>query len=227
MPQQEETIFQQATPLPPSMNPQVLYSWKAPLRPYKKRSKYVLRFYLAVALLLTAIIFFLGDRILIIPIWSVLFLFYILTITPPPQVENRITKFGIETAGITLRWDVLSHFYFTERFNFTILTVVTKPPYYMHAYLVVPKDRIKKDVMKILAEHIVYQEKPQLGLTDRLINVLSYLIPDEEDGEDIPAKITMKPQEENKIDEVKDTLASFFRRQKRTSPSRPINEPSM
>jgi len=227
MPQQQEAIFQQATPLPPSMNPQVLYGWKAPLRAYKKRSKYVLRFYIAVALLLTAIIFFLGDRILIIPIWSVLFLFYILTITPPPQVENRITKFGIETAGITLKWDVLSHFYFTERFNFTILTIVTQPPYYMHAYLVIPKDRIKKDVMKILAEHIVYQEKPQLGLTDRLINVLSYLIPDEEDGEDIPAKITMKPQEENKIDEVKDTLASFFRRQKKASPSHPINEPSM
>lgn len=227
MSQQQEAIFQQATPLPPSLNPQVLYSWKAPLRAYKKRSRYVLRFYVAVALLLTIIIFFLGDRILIIPIWSVLFLFYILTITPPPQVENRITKFGIETAGITLKWDVLSHFYFTERFHFTILTVVTQSPYYMHAYLVIPKDRIKKDVMKILAEHIVYQEKPQLGLTDRLINMLSYLIPDDEEGEDIPAKITMKPKEESKLDEVKDTLASFFQRQKKTSLSHQVNEPSM
>lgn len=227
MPQQEEVLFQKATPLPPSLNPQVLYSWKAPLRAYKKRSRNVLRFYIAVALLLTAIIFFLGDRILIIPIWSILFLFYILTITPPPQVENRITKFGIETAGITLRWDVLSHFYFTERFNFTILTVVTQAPYYMHAYLVIPKERIKKDVMKILAEHIVYQERPQLGLTDRLINLLSYLIPDDDESENVPAKITMKPKEEHKIDEVKDTLASFFQRQKKTSPSHPSNEPSM
>ncbi len=227
MPQQEEVLFQKATPLPPSLNPQVLYSWKAPLRAYKKRSRNVLRFYIAVALLLTAIIFFLGDRILIIPIWSILFLFYILTITPPPQVENRITKFGIETAGITLRWDVLSHFYFTERFNFTILTVVTQAPYYMHAYLVIPKERIKKDVMKILAEHIVYQERPQLGLTDRLINLLSYLIPDDDESENVPAKITMKPKEEHKINEVKDTLASFFQRQKKTSPSHPSNEPSM
>ncbi|MBP9691335.1 hypothetical protein KBD81_04625, partial [Candidatus Woesebacteria bacterium] len=133
-------LFQQvATPLPPSLNPQVLYSWKAPLRAYKKRSKYVLRFYLAIALLMSAIIFFLGDRILIIPIWAILFLFYVLTITPPPEVENRITKFGLETAGITLRWDVLSHFYFTERFGFSILTIVTQAPYYMHAYMVIPK----------------------------------------------------------------------------------------
>src|SRR3990167_6232298 len=98
----EEQVFPKATPLPPNINPQVLFSWKAPLRAYKKRSKNVLKFYLAVALLLTAIIFFLGDRILIIPIWSILFLFYVLTITPPPIVDNKITKFGIETAGITL-----------------------------------------------------------------------------------------------------------------------------
>ena len=104
MPQKQEPLFTSATPLPSSLNPQVVYSWRAPLRAYKKSSKNVLRFYIAVSLLLSLIIFFLGDRILIIPIWSILFLFYVLTITPPPKVENKITRFGIETAGITLRW---------------------------------------------------------------------------------------------------------------------------
>jgi len=213
-----------ATPLPPSLNPQVLYSWKAPLRAYKKRGKLVLRFYLAVALLLTGIIFFLGDRILIIPIWAVLFLFYVLTITPPPEVENRITKFGLETAGITLRWDVLSHFYFTERFGFTILTVVTQAPYYMHAYMVITKPQIKKDVMRILAEHIVFQDKPHLGVTDRLINLLSHLIPDDE--EDIPAKLHVHSTGDGRIDAVRDTLSSFFQRSRKTSPSPQSASPS-
>lgn len=223
----EPIIFQKATPLPPSLNPQVLYSWKAPLRAYKKRSKYVLRFYLAVALLLTAIIFFLGDQVLIVPIWAILFLFYVLTITPPPLIENRITKFGIETAGITLRWEILSHFYFTTRFNFSILTLVTQAPYYMHAYMVLPSDKIKKDVMKILAEHIVYQENPHLGVTDRLINLLSHLIPEDEEGESIPAKIMMKPQSHEKIEEVKDTLASFFQKKRKTTPSSPSVSPTL
>lgn len=224
MAEQEPVIFQKATPLPPSLNPQVLYSWKAPLRAYKKRSKYVLRFYLAVALLLTAIIFFLGDQILIVPIWAILFLFYVLTITPPPLIENRITKFGIETAGITLRWEVLSHFYFTTRFNFSILTLVTQAPYYMHAYMVLPSDKIKKDVMKILAEHIVYQEHPHLGITDRLINLLSYLIPEDEE-ETVPATISMKPRNTDKIEEVKDTLASYFQKKRKITPSSPSPSP--
>lgn len=218
-----DTLFQTATPLPQSMNPQVVYSWKAPLRAYKKRSKNVLRFYLAVAFLLSLIIFFLGDRILIIPIWAVLFLFYVLTITPPPTVENKITRFGIETAGITLRWEVLSHFYFTERFGFTVLTLVTNPPYNMHAFLIMPTPEIKQQVMKILVEHIVYVDKPQLTITDRLINMLYYFIPDdeEEDGENVPAKIHMEKKygEESKLLNVKHNLEAFFQKPKDSSPS--------
>src|SRR3990167_6166206 len=162
-------------------NPQVIFSWKAPLRPYKKRSGLILRFYLAVALLLSLIVFFFGDRILLIPIGAVLFLFYVLTISPPPEVENKITKFGLETAGMTLRWEALSHFYFTKRFGFYILTIVSHAPYFYHAYLVVPNEEIKKNLVLILSEHLIYQEKPQRSLTDKLVDWLSKLIPDDEE----------------------------------------------
>jgi len=224
---QENILLQTATPLPSSLNPQVVYSWKAPLRAYKKRSKYILRFYIAVALLLSIIIIFLGDHILIIPIWSILFLFYVLTIPPPPEVENRITKFGLETAGITLRWEVLSHFYFTSRFGFDILTIVTHAPYSFHAYLVIPQDTIKKQVMKILAEHIVYQEKPNLTLTDRLIKWLSYLIPDdEEESTNGSSSSGRKIKEDRQIAHIKDALASFFQKRQMSSPSHQTVAPS-
>jgi len=167
-------------------NPQIVFSWKAPLRPYKKRSKIILRFYLAVALLLSLIVFFFGDRILLIPIWAILFLFYVLTITPPPEVENKITRFGIESAGITLRWETLSHFYFSERFGFHVLTVVGHSPYFFHVYLVAPNEEIKKRVTIILSEHLIYQEKPQKNITDKMIDFLVKLIPDDQEEPDHP-----------------------------------------
>ena len=160
---------------------QTLLSWKAPLRAYKKRGKKVLRFYLALAFLLSLIVYFFGDKILLIPIWSLLFLFYVLTITPPPEVENKITKFGLETAGITLRWEALSHFYFTKRFNFDILTIVSHGPYYFHTYLIVPTEEVKKAVTPILAQRLMYQDKPTRTITDKMIDWLSHLIPDDED----------------------------------------------
>lgn len=177
-------------------NPQTVFSWKAPLRPYKKRSKLVLRFYLAVALLLSLIVFFFGDKILLIPIWAVLFLFYVLTITPPPEVENKITKFGLETAGITLRWESLSHFYFTSRFGFYILTIISHAPYFYRAYLVVPNEEIKKNLMLILSEHLIFQEKPQRSLTDKMIDWFTKLIPEEEETTPTPSHpiSSSKPQ---------------------------------
>src|SRR3989338_335231 len=161
-------------------NPQLIFSWKAPLRPYKKRAALVLRFYLAVALLLSLIVFFFCDKILLLPLWAVLFLFYVLTITPPPEVENKITKFGIETADVTLRWETLSHFYFTKRFGFYILTLMGHAPYFYHAYIVVPHEEIKKNLILILSQHLVFKEKPRLSLTDRMVDWLTKLIPDEE-----------------------------------------------
>ena len=160
-------------------NPQVIFSWKAPLRPYKKNTGLVLRFYIAVALLLSVIIWFFGDNILLIPTWVIIFLFYVLTATPPPDIENKVTKFGIDTAGVTIRWESLSYFYFKSKFGFEILTLVGHPPYNYHAYLVVPDKNIKEKVMQILIKHIVFKEKPHEGLTDKIIKVMSSLVPDD------------------------------------------------
>ena len=163
---------------------QTIISWKAPLRPYKKRGKKVMRFFLALALLLSVIIFFFGDTILLVPIWAVLFLFYVMTITPPPIVENKVTRFGIETAGVTLRWEALSHFYFNQRFGYDILTVVTVPPYSMHSYMVIPSEAVKQKVASILAEHLMYDDKPHRTFSDRMIDLMAQLIPEDDEEED-------------------------------------------
>lgn len=172
-------------------NPQLIYSWRAPLRPYKKKSKIIIRFYVGVAIILSSIVFLFGDKILIIPIWAILFLFYILTITPPPEIENKITAFGIDTAGIVVRWENLSHFYFEKKFSFYVLTIVGNAPYYFRLYLVVPNEEIRKKVIEILSQYLFYQEKPQKTFVDKIINFLSDLVPDEteEETQDVLKKL--------------------------------------
>lgn len=161
-------------------NPQLLFSWTAPLRAYKKKSKGVLRFYIALALLLSLIAFFLGERILILPIAATMFLVYVLTITPPPQVHNKITKFGIETAGNTYRWEALSHFYFIKKFDYHQLVLVSVPPYNLHIYLVIKDPMHKEKVLKHLSEHLIYQEEPNMNMSDKVTNWMSKLMPDAE-----------------------------------------------
>ncbi|HLL60241.1 MAG TPA: hypothetical protein VK338_00855 [Candidatus Nitrosocosmicus sp.] len=159
-------------------NPQIHFKWSAPLRAYKKRKAGILRFYVALSLVLSALVVLFGDKILVLPIWAVMFLFYILTITPPPIIENKITKFGIETNGNTIRWDFLSHFYFMKKFDYTVMVVVSVAPYFYHLYLVLPNEEAKPKIIKILSEHLVYQEHPRKTLTDKLIEGFSKLMPD-------------------------------------------------
>lgn len=159
---------------------QTLLVWQAPLRPFKKRSPMVLRFFLALALLLSSVVFFFGDVVTILPIWAMLFLFYIFAITPPPVVENHITRFGVEsTAGITMRWDLLSHYYFQERLGFTVLVLVTHGPYFGHTYLVVPDEATRSAINTILSEHLMFLKNPPITFTDRLITFFSQMVPDE------------------------------------------------
>lgn len=158
---------------------QTLMVWKAPLRPYKKRSTILLRFFLAVALLVSAIVFFFGDLVTIVPIWALLFLFYIFAITPPPIVDNRITVFGVETAGVMLRWDTLSHYYFDERLGYQVLVLVTHGPYYAHSYLVLPDNETKVSVNNVLNQHLMLMTNPPKTLTDKIIKFLSDLVPEE------------------------------------------------
>lgn len=177
-------------------NPQLVFSWTAPLRPFKKRSRLIIRFYVAVTLLLSLIIFFFGDRILLIPLGAIMFLFYVLTVTPPPDVDNKITHFGIEIAEVALHWESLSYFYFTKRFGFNMLTIVSKPPYFYHVYAVVPNEEIKTRLMTILSEHLLFQEKPQKSITDKIVDALSTLIPDEEESIEATSQVaSSKPQQ--------------------------------
>jgi hypothetical protein len=162
-------------------NPQILYSWEAPLRPYIKRSPTIIRFYIVLAVLASLVILFWGDAALLLAVLAVLFIFYVLTVTPPPSVTNKITHFGVDTAGGTLRWEVLSHFYFIKRLRTEVLVLVTQEPYFYHAYLVIPNDETRKKVSSLLLDHIMFQEEPSKNLTDRFIDLFSKLLPTEDD----------------------------------------------
>lgn len=176
-------------------HPQRLLSWSAPLRPYKKRSPLILRFYFAVSLLLAVIIYFFGDKVLILVVLSLLFLFYAMTITPPTSIVHTITRFGVEAYGTIHPWNKLAYFYFIRRFGYDVLVLVEDDFFNEHVYLVVPNTKTKEEIIHILSAYIPYQENPTLTFSDKLIGVFSALIPQEENevGEQKPKVSTPQP----------------------------------
>jgi hypothetical protein len=173
-------------------NPQVLFSWEAPLRAYKRTSTGVLRFYATIAVLLSLLAVFFNEPILVIPIWAVMFLVYVLTITPPHNVRHNITKFGVQTGGRTLHWDELSHFYFIQKFDYYILVLFTKNPYENPSHLVIPDKATHQKVLQELSHRIIYEEHPEKTLTDKFAEWLTTLMPEEENR-----AVVSKPEEKS------------------------------
>lgn len=156
---------------------QTLYSWEAPTRVYKKRSIAIMRFYLVISILISIILLFFGDKILVITVLGLFFLFYVLTTTTPDNTNHSVTKFGLELYGIHHSWDRLSRFYFVKRFEYDVLVVVGDDPYYEHAYAVIPTDKVKRDIIILLSRYLRYQKRPELTLTDKLVSYFSKIIP--------------------------------------------------
>ncbi len=162
-------------------NPQVIYTWDAPLRAYRKKSKGVMRFYIALALLLSILILLIGDRILVLPVWASLFIFYVLTVTPPPIINYTITRFGLMVGKDIYQWEDLAFFYVTKKLDYYSIAVVTHRIYPSTLYFTVTSAEQKKRVIEILSEHLVFQEHSSTSGTDKILQFFSNLMPQEED----------------------------------------------
>lgn len=110
-------------PAVPQEEEKTIYSWTAPVRPFKRRNKEFFTTVLAIAFLISLILFFLEGALPVAVVISVVFLVYVLSTVPPETVEHKITNRGIYFAGRMKSWDELARFWLTRRFDSDLLIV--------------------------------------------------------------------------------------------------------
>ncbi len=167
-----------------SSNPQEVFTWNAPIRAYKRKSAGMLRFYIALALLLSVLMALFREFVLIFPIWAVMFLVYVLTITQPHETQHHLTKYGLIANGQPMTWDELYAFYFQKRFDYFMLVLLPKSPFALPVYMVVDTQKTKDYLMNHMIDHIIYIENPPKTVSDTLAEWLGSLMPVEEETQD-------------------------------------------
>jgi hypothetical protein len=86
--------------VPPENRPQpeeLVLEWTAPNRPFQKRDK---KYFVTIGIILfliSLILFFAGQFILIAVGIAAAFLYYVMSAVPPEQVLNQVTTFGVRT----------------------------------------------------------------------------------------------------------------------------------
>lgn len=153
---------------------EVLLSWTAPSRLFKKRDKEYFTNIGAIVFLLIVILVFAREFLLIAAVVSIVFLIYVLSTVPPEEVEHRITTLGVESVGRVYRWEELAEFWFDTQWGQTMLQI--KPIVGNRIILLLGREHQNK-VKELVAKYIQYREEPEKTWVDNAATWLSDKVP--------------------------------------------------
>ncbi|MGH7245547.1 MAG: hypothetical protein ACREGI_01280 [Candidatus Levyibacteriota bacterium] len=100
-----------------------ILTWRAPGRPFKKRSKSFYASSILIALLLEIILFLFSQYLLMMVIVSLVFVAFALASVPPVDFQYRISSEGITIEDHFFLWDELYDFYFKKRYGVDVLHI--------------------------------------------------------------------------------------------------------
>ena len=152
-----------------------LLTWKAPVRPFKRRDREFWTTAGSIAFLLAIILFFIKEWVLIIVIVAIMFVYYVLSNVQPEEIEHSITNRGIRFAGKDYPWEVLGQFWFTEKFGEKILNVQTLMMYPGRLQMLLGKTT-EKQIADILKKYLL-QETPEPTVIEKTTDWFSKKIP--------------------------------------------------
>ena len=152
-----------------------IFSWEAPERPFKRRSKEFWTTLLSLVLLISLILFFAKEYFLIATIFALVFLFYILSTRPPQKITYRITNQGIFWGQAKYEWPVLHSFWIEEENGQAILNVAT----YLNfpKRLILPLGEEDEKVLREILENFLPYEQPEPTFIEKAANWLAKTFP--------------------------------------------------
>ena len=152
----------------------VLYEWKAPARPFKRRNRDFWITAIAIAVIVGLILFLVEGFMPVLLVIALVFLFYVMNSVKPEEVAYKITNYGVKFADKLTPWNMMSRFWFTRRFDSKLLVFEANV---ISGRLELVVDGADEDkITKVLAKYVVHEEAPASYL-DKTANWFSKKMP--------------------------------------------------
>ncbi|MBU1104332.1 hypothetical protein L6255_03190 [Candidatus Parcubacteria bacterium] len=159
-----EIVKQEIKPLEPL---EVLFSWKAPSRAFKERDRQYFTTIFIIIFVLSLILVFIREFLLIGVILSLTFVYYVLSTVAPEEIEHKITTRGVVYAGTNYPYEGLLSFFFSKKYESQLLNVNTKAKFPGRMFMLIKKEDQEK-IAKILSKYLNQDEEPKLSFAERL-----------------------------------------------------------
>lgn len=159
----------------PSKEIKILYSWRAPARPFKRRDREFWTTVLAIVFLVGLILFFVKEWFLIAAIISLTFVYYVLSTVEPEEIEFKFSNRGLIYVGQTYPWESLDQFWFSERYGQRTLNFNAKTGFPGRLTLLTGQGD-EKEMKTILAKYLL-EEEPKPSFLDNAADWLQKKVP--------------------------------------------------
>lgn len=153
---------------------EVLYTWTAPLRPFKRRDKEFFTTVIAIGVLISLILFFLEGILPVAVVAALVFLVYVLSTIPPENVDHAVSNKGVSFAGTKYHWEDLRRFWYASRFGTDLLVIEANRAPWRIEMVINAHD--KEPLRKVLDDHLPFEEASPSFL-DRSAGWLSKRVP--------------------------------------------------
>lgn len=156
--------------IPKPIQEKTLFSWRANLRPFEKKSK---EFYLnagAILSVVSLIIFIAEGWVPVILLIAFAFLYFILHSVEPEIVDYQITNFGIKIKNELISWDKITNFWIEEKNNICKLVIGTV---FLPGKLEIVIDKKDKEKIKSIVKDYVLEQANPPSTLEKLVNWLS------------------------------------------------------
>ena len=152
-----------------------MFVWSQMERPFKKRNKEFWLTSLAILILVSVIFFFMKEFMLVMALFSALFLYYVMSTVPPSVIKYRITNRGIYWGDSRMEWEYLKRFWIKSNLDSEAIYFETHLRFPRQLSMIInPED--KEYLKKIISRRIpCLDDSPQF--VDKVNNWISKKIP--------------------------------------------------
>ena len=154
-----------------------LLSWKAPRRPFRKRSKDFFLSSLLIVFLIQIILFLVSQYLLMLVVVSITFLAYVLVSVPPHDFRYRISTEGIIIEDHFFLWQELYDFYIKKRDDVQVVHIRTRSFLPGELSLMLGQEVSLDHVKKILLQFLPFREYVKPTFMEKSANWLSKNFP--------------------------------------------------
>jgi hypothetical protein len=158
----------------------VLYSWQAPIRPFKRKDRQFWTTVGSIVFLIGLILIFIQEFLLIAAIIALTFVYYVLSTVEPEMAEFKLTNRGLYYVGTNYDWESINQFWFSNKGDQRMVNFQLKSIGLTSRISILIGDGNEKTIKEILLKYLVEEEiKP--GFMDKAADWVQKKVPLEEE----------------------------------------------